>query len=57
MENEVQTNIPPIQPLPHTSTSDLTPPSTNWSKVLIFTVLGLIIIAGSIFIGIQIGKN
>ncbi len=57
MENEVQQNTPPVQPLPQTPASVLTPPSTNWSKILLFVVLGLVIVAGSIFIGIQIGKS
>jgi hypothetical protein len=56
MENEVQQNVPPVQPLPQNPAPVPTPP-TKWSKVLIFTVLGLIVIAGSVFIGIQIGKS
>lgn len=55
MENEVQPSIPPVQPIPQTP--PIVPSSTNWSKTLLFTVLGLIIVVGSIFIGIQIGKN
>ncbi|RJQ38497.1 hypothetical protein C4559_01770 [Candidatus Microgenomates bacterium] len=55
MENEIQSNIPPVQPLSQTPTP--IPPSSNWSKVLLFTVLGLIIVSGSVFVGIQIGKN
>jgi hypothetical protein len=55
MENEVQSNTPPTQPKPQTL--PIVPPSTNWSKILLFIVFGLIIIAGSVFVGIQIGKN
>ena len=55
MENDTQQNIPPVQPLPQTP--PVIPPSTNWSKILLFTILGLIIVAGSVFVGIQIGKN
>lgn len=55
MENEVQ----PVKPLSQTPTliPISTPPSTNWSKILLFTVLGLISVAGFVFAGIQIGKN
>lgn len=55
MENEVQPTIPPVQPLPQTPVP--VPPSTNWSKTLLFTALGLVIVAGSVFFGIQIGKS
>lgn len=55
MENEVQQNITPVQPLIQTPIP--TQPPTNWSKNLLFTVLGLIIVAGSVFVGIQIGKS
>lgn len=46
MENEVQHIV-----------SVPTPSSNNWSKILLFIVLELIVISGSIFVGIQIGKN
>lgn len=55
MENEIQQNIPPVQPLPQTPS--IVPSSTNWLKILLFVVLGLAVVAGSVFIGIQIGKN
>jgi len=55
MENEIQPNVPPVQPLPQTP--PVIPPSTNWSKLLLFAILGFVIILGSIFTGIQIGKN
>ncbi|MDO8657876.1 MAG: discoidin domain-containing protein [Candidatus Levybacteria bacterium] len=55
MENEIQQNVPQGQTLPQTP--PLVPPFTNWLKILLFTVLGLIIVAGSVFVGIQIGKN
>lgn len=40
-----------IQPSPAVSTS------TNWLKIFTFIVLGLLVVTGSIFIGIQIGKT
>lgn len=55
MENDIKENIPADQPLPQTT--PLVPPSTNWLKLLLFTILGLIVIVGSVFVGIQIGKN
>lgn len=57
MENEILQNIPPVQTSPQSPVSVPTQPSTNWSKILLITVLGLIIIAGSVFVGIQIGKS
>lgn len=55
MENEIQPSVPSGQPLPQAPIS--VPPHTNWSKILLFILLGIIVIAGSIFTGIQIGKN
>ena len=55
MENEIQQNIPPVQPTDQTSS--IIPTPTNWSKILLFTVLGFVIVAGSVFVGIQIGQN
>lgn len=55
MENEIQPSVPPVQPMPQAPTS--VPSHTNWLKILLFVLLGIIIIAGSIFVGIQIGKN
>ncbi|MDP3998337.1 MAG: hypothetical protein Q8P89_01835 [bacterium] len=55
MENEIQPNTPPVQPQLQSSTPII--PSTNWSKILLFMVLGLVIVSGSLFVGIQIGKN
>lgn len=55
MENETQQNYPPVQSPPQTP--PFVPSSTNWSKILLFVILGLVIVAGSIFIGIQIGIN
>lgn len=53
MENQTQPNIPPFQPQTQTPTL----PPTNWVKVLIFVIFGLAAIAGSTFIGVQIGKK
>lgn len=55
MENDVQSNIPPVQPPPQTPS-----PVSHFnirSKILLFTVLGFIIVAGSVFVGTQIGKD
>jgi hypothetical protein len=57
VENEIQPNISPVQSLPQTSVSVSSPTSTHWSKILLFTILGLVVITSSVFIGIQIGKN
>lgn len=53
MDNQTQPNIPPLQPQPQTPTL----PSINWVKIILFVLLGLIIVASSIYAGIQIGKN
>ena len=53
MDNQTQPNFPPIQPIPQIQIM----PSTNLFKILLFIVSGLVVVAGSIFIGIQIGKN
>ena len=55
MGNEIQPNSPPVQPLPQTPTPIT--PSTNWPKIILFILLELFVIAGSVFVGIQIGKN
>ena len=55
MENEIQQNVPPVQPLPQTP--PIISSSTNWSKILLFTMLGLVVVVVAVFIGIQIGKN
>lgn len=57
MENGIQQNTSPIQSLPQTPPLITPKQSTNWSKILLFTVLGFVIVAGSVFVGIQIGKN
>lgn len=57
MENEIQPNIPPTQPLPQIPSPILISSPTNWSKILLFTVLGLIIVVVSVVAGIKIGKN
>lgn len=56
MENEIQPSIPST-PLITPTPTVVRVQSTNWSKIILFTLLGLIIILGSVFIGIQIGKN
>lgn len=53
MENPIQPNVPPAQSLPKALVSS----STNWSKILLFILLGLVVISGSVFIGVQIGKK
>jgi len=53
MDNQTQPNIPPFQPQKQTSNL----PSTNWVKVLLLIIIGLIAIAASVFVGIQIGKK
>lgn len=53
MENVIQQNIPPFQPTPVTPV----PSSTNWSRIIIFVLIGLVLIVGSVFVGIQIGKS
>lgn len=55
MDNQAQPNVPPFQPQPQTQTPTTSP--TNWSKTLFFIIFGLIVVAGSVFAGIQIGKN
>jgi len=55
MENEIQPNIPPVQPLPQIPTPIVS--SVSLSRILLFIVLELIVISGSVFAGIQIGKK
>lgn len=53
IENKTQQNIPsaqPASPVPNQSIN-------NWGKIVLLVLLGLIIIGGSIFAGIQIGKH
>ncbi|MCL5783999.1 MAG: hypothetical protein M1142_01425 [Patescibacteria group bacterium] len=57
MENEIQPNIPPVQPTLQTPAPVPSQSSINWSKNLLFIILGLIVVAGSVFAGIQIGKS
>ena len=52
-ENQVQSNIPSIQPTLKTPITS----SINWLRIILFTVLGLVVITGSVFVGIQIGKS
>ena len=53
MEDQIQPNITPAQPLPEVSVL----PPKNWLKILLFILLGLVVIAVSVFVGIQIGRN
>jgi hypothetical protein len=53
MENKIQLDIPPVQSVPQTPV----PPSPKWFIILLFASIELIIVAGSLFIGIQIGKK
>lgn len=53
MENEIQPNNQPVQPITQTSASSL----NNWSIIILYILLGSIVVTGSVFIGIQIGKK
>lgn len=53
MDNQSQSNILSNQP----SFQDRSSSSTNWSRIAIFILLLLLIIVGSIIIGISIGQN
>lgn len=55
MENEVQPNTPPVQSPPQVPTPPQ--PTPNRIRVVLIAVLGLIVVAGSVFAGIQIGKK
>lgn len=56
MRNQIKQDIPSNQPLPQTPPEVPPKPPSNWAKILLFTVLGGTI-AGSVFLGIQIGKS
>lgn len=53
MENEIQPNNDPALPVKHTTVI----PVINRSKIKIFIILGLIIVAGSVFFVMQSGKK
>lgn len=53
MDNQTPLNIPPVQPLPQTPIN----PSTSWSKIVFFILLGLIVVVGVVIAGIKIAKN
>lgn len=55
MESEIQLKTPPVQPLSQTPAPVLSP--KNRLKIPLFILMGLMIITGSVFVGIQIGKN
>lgn len=52
-ENQEQPSASPVTPLPQIPVLS----SKNWLKILLFILLGLIVVAGSVFAGIQIGKR
>ncbi len=49
----IQPKVPSVQPVLQSPV----PPSTNWLKFLLFTLLGLVLAVGLVFAGVQIGKN
>lgn len=51
MENQIQSSVPYLQSESPASSS------AKWSKIIIYGVMGLIVIVGSVFAGMQIGKN
>lgn len=53
MENKIQPSMPPVK----LSTPPPVPKSFNWLKIVIFIFLGILIIVGSVFVGIKIGKK
>ena len=53
MENKIEPSTLTSSPLPQVSVS----PRVNLLKILLFTALGLIVVSGFVFIGIQIGRN
>lgn len=55
MENEIQSNIPSVQ-MPLQTLTQVSP-TTNWKKIVLFILLGLVAIAGLTYVGIQIYKN
>lgn len=57
MKNVIQPSIQPVQPLLRTPASIPTSSPSNWSKIILFSTLGLIIIVGLLLIGVQIGKS
>lgn len=54
MGNDTRQNILTVQPQNPVLTQ--TSP-TKWLRIMLFAVLGLIVVTGSVFFGIQIGKN
>jgi hypothetical protein len=55
MENENQTTTTPTHPIQNTPSINSTPPKTP--NLFLLILLGLILVTGSVLIGIQIGKN
>jgi hypothetical protein len=55
VEKDIQSDIPPVQPV--SPTPLVTPASANLLKILVVILTGLIVVTGSVFVGIQIGKK
>nr|OGC90589.1 MAG: hypothetical protein A2V48_01490 [Candidatus Amesbacteria bacterium RBG_19FT_COMBO_48_16] len=54
MENQASNTIPPITNAPP---QVAVTPTTNWMKIVPLVVLVLVLMGGSVFVGIQIGKG
>lgn len=57
MDNEAQSTIPSIEPLPQTTSPILISPPSKWLKILLFTSLGIFALAGATYTGTQIEKS
>ena len=54
MKNQTSNTTPPITNAPPQAPVT---PSTNWTKIISLVVLVLVLMSGSVFVGIQIGKR
>lgn len=54
MENQIQTTE---QSIPLSTEEPITPPKSNRSLIAVFVATSILVVAGSVFAGIQIGKN